>query len=230
MPPEIDTHTTHTHTHSLSLTHTHTHTHTHTPAVFGIYTGIGAALKTVCIALNKLCIVLVIPEEDGANTPFNKVCLVFMVIYLLTLAAQDDQINAFKCGCKQIDDLTFAKRCAVGPQAIPLAVDPGQDPFCPPDTQCFGGYCTSSWAGLACTNPYANPLTKAIAVSHSMTDSEEEWETNRNNMCFFGNILHLVLLGWGGFFFTELVIRFIGHQVGVCVCMCVCVCVCVRVY
>jgi hypothetical protein len=184
-----------------------------TNGVTGIYLAIGKTLKGICIALNKLCIYLAIPEEDGDNTPFNKMCLVFMVIYLCCLAAQDDAINSFKCGCSKIEDLTYAKRCAVGPMKIPIVIVKGQDPFCSEKGyECSGGYCTSHWAGQACTNPYANPLTQTVKVSHSMTASEKEWASQRASMCFQGFILHMIFLGWGAFFFAELVIRFIGHQ------------------
>ncbi len=184
-----------------------------TNGVTAIYHAIGKALKAICIELNKLCIYLAIPEEDGDNTPFNKMCLVFMVIYLCCLAAQDDAVNNFKCGCSKIQDLTYAKRCAVGPMKVQVVIEKGQDPFCSEKGhECSGGYCTSHWAGQACTNPYANPLTKTVKVSHSMTASEEEWASQRASMCFQGFILHMIFLGWGAFFFAELVIRFIGHQ------------------
>ena len=45
-----------------------------------------------------------------------------------------------------------------------------------------------------------------------MTASEEEWMSQRTNMCERGRLIHFILLGWAGFFLTELVIRYIGHQ------------------
>lgn len=45
-----------------------------------------------------------------------------------------------------------------------------------------------------------------------MTASEEEWMSQRTNMCGRGRLIHFILLGWAGFFLTELVIRYIGHQ------------------
>jgi len=177
------------------------------------YLGIGKCLRACCISLNKLCVVLVIPEEEGKNTPFNKVTLVFMVLYLFALAAQHDDINKYKCGCANIDDLTFAKRCAIGPKLSPEPVVAGQDPRCPEQQACFAGYCTSAWSGVACTNPFANPLTKGLPVSEqSMTDSADEWMRTRSYWCSYGLYLHYVLLGWGGFFAMELVIRYVGHQ------------------
>ena len=103
-----------------------------------VYLAIGSCLRTCCISLNKLCIVLVIPEEEGANTPFNKVTLILMIFYLFSLAAQDDDINTYKCGCATIDDLTFAKRCAIGPKLAPEPVSGDQDPRCPENQKCFG--------------------------------------------------------------------------------------------
>jgi len=182
-------------------------------AVNGVYQRIGKCLRNCCISLNKLAVLLVIPQEDGANTPFNKVTLLLMILYLCTLAAQDDNINSFKCGCTQIDDLTFAKRCAIGTQKVPEVVLPGQDPTCPPDTQCFGGFCTSTWAEVACVNPYANPLTKAIStVTQPMSTSEDNWLLARSTNCAYGLYLHFLLLGWAGFFSMELLIRYVGHQ------------------
>ena len=163
-----------THTH----THTRTHTHTHLiiikvpiiklldrsksfkDGVIGAYNRIGGCFRSCCISLNKLAIILVIPEEDGANTPFNKITLIFMVLYLFTLAAQDDAINNFKCGCAEIDDLAFAKRCAIKPPPSAASAS-GQDWRCSEaGKQCFAGYCTTHWSGVSCVNPYANPLTK----------------------------------------------------------------------
>ena len=108
--------------------------------VKNVYLAIGSCLRKCCISLNKLCIVLVIPEEEGLNTPFNKVTLILMILYLFSLAAQDDSINTYKCGCASIDDLTFAKRCAIGPKLAPVAQATvgDQDPRCPENQKCFG--------------------------------------------------------------------------------------------
>jgi hypothetical protein len=180
-------------------------------AVKGVYLLAGAALRTCCISVNKLCIVLVIPAEEGGNTPFNKATLVMMIAYLFTLAAQDDSINAFKCGCSVIDDLTYAKRCAIGPGLVKDEASK-QDPRCPLGTKCFGGYCTTAWSGVACVNPYQNPLTKALKLPSSTTSSEEEWLATRTTLCGRGALLHYVLLGWAAFFVMELVVRYVGHQ------------------
>ena len=74
------------------------------------------------------------------------------------------------------------------------------------------GYCTSAWSGVACINPFANPLTKGIGASHPMTASADEWTAARSYWCSYGLYLHYILLGWAGFFTMELVIRYVGHQ------------------
>jgi hypothetical protein len=180
--------------------------------VTAVYKACGSCLRGCCLSINKLCVMLVIPEEEGANTPFNKIALVFMILYLFTLAAQDDAVNLYKCGCAKIDDLAFAERCAVGPKLAEEAPVPGKDPFCPSGTRCLGGYCISEWSGQACINPFANHLSKELKMSHEMSSSENEWLARKNSICQRGLFLHFILLGWAGLFFIELTIRFLGHQ------------------
>ena len=52
-----------------------------------------SCFRTCCASFNKFSIYLVIPEAEGLQTPFIKICYILMFAYLCTLAAQNDTIN-----------------------------------------------------------------------------------------------------------------------------------------
>jgi len=170
--------------------------------VYSAKLAVWGCCRSCCASFNKFSIYLVIPEAEGLQTPFIKVCYILMFVYLCTLAAQNDEISKYKCGCKQIDDMALADRCAIGPKGP-------KDLLCPLGFTCQGGYCTTEWSGEACVNPWDNPRLQTIP---GMTEAAADWASKRTSWCNYSKMLHFVMLGWAGFFLFETIVTYVGHQ------------------
>ena len=174
-------------------------------AVSKAYKAVGKGLVLINSAVLKAIIWLVLPDKDSAYSYFDCAMLFVSAIFILSLACQTENFQAYKCGCPELQKIEDAVPCSYSKPAP-----------CDGDRQCAGGLCVSTWAETPCVNPWANPSLalqeKRLGLTGVLTSSADAWASNRTFYCAYSRYLHFILLGCAFLFAVEFFLKFTAHQ------------------